>query len=306
MGRKTCERSDSPALSAFLDGALPDEEQLWLARHIDGCAACAAALAALRELDAALIDAVAPDLGVDPGEAYWEGFARQVAEKTLSQVSEAGPPPPARPGVWSFALGALSAVAAMWLLVVLYGSSLVSALPAGGSPGALPGSELVAMRRRVGELRRELVETRRLVTQPAVHALGQNVRAYRKAQEIAVDAQVTDPLLDAVEVALIQLDCTRSREELLTLQDSLAASRLTERLRAAGKASRDSRERRLLGEVTETLERVAGAPAGAWRAADVTVLRRRAGVARLQEQLATLRGNTAIHDNIREVNLESR
>ena len=58
-----CEQAESPALSAFLDGALPDEEQVALSAHLEGCRDCAAELAQLRGLDEALAGAVDADAG---------------------------------------------------------------------------------------------------------------------------------------------------------------------------------------------------------------------------------------------------
>ena len=70
-----CERTKE-LLNAYLDGELPPDRRAQVAEHLRGCAACAAALAELEDLNRAI--------GTLPGAVVPEDFARRVREAAES------------------------------------------------------------------------------------------------------------------------------------------------------------------------------------------------------------------------------
>lgn len=76
---------DESHLSAILDDALPAGDRAEAERHLESCAACRDALAALAGQDEALRAAMV----VDPGDAYFEGFAERVQDRIALAASAA-------------------------------------------------------------------------------------------------------------------------------------------------------------------------------------------------------------------------
>jgi len=101
----------------YAGGTLPARHHRRLERHLAGCAACRAALAALRDVPAALHTDAVPD----PGEAFWTA-QRAAVRRALATLPEPQRQPwlalPWRPG-WPAALAAATAavVLAVWTLM---------------------------------------------------------------------------------------------------------------------------------------------------------------------------------------------
>ena len=83
-------------LGALLDGALSDAQRADAERHLEGCAECQAALAALLAQDTLTHQA----LEHDPGEAYFESFAGRVSERIRAEDRAAAQPRRRAPQWW--------------------------------------------------------------------------------------------------------------------------------------------------------------------------------------------------------------
>ena len=83
-------------LGALLDGALSDAQRADAERHLEGCAECQAALAALLAQDTLTHQA----LEHDPGEAYFESFAGRVSERIRAEDRAAAQPRRRAPQGW--------------------------------------------------------------------------------------------------------------------------------------------------------------------------------------------------------------
>ena len=84
-------------LGTLLDGALNDAQRADAERHLEGCAECQRALAALLAQDALTLQA----LEHDPGEAYFESFASRVSERIGAEDAAAVNPRRVAPGWWA-------------------------------------------------------------------------------------------------------------------------------------------------------------------------------------------------------------
>ncbi len=293
-----CEQAESPALSAFLDGALPDEEQVALSAHLEGCRDCAAELAQLRGLDEALAGAVDADAGHEPGDAYWESFPQRVMERALSEN-----PAVARPGWWrlnTFPVGAVSTAAAVLLILVIHGALRPQGVPAGLPTEAKrpaprrvePAPSGGLLLAQVAELRRELrrleKDHKEYVAQLERDLAQKSTFTLNAVPDTRVEWPSDQVLLSAVEVALIQLSSTRTASELEMLQACLKASKLTERLRKASRQMAQP-ERLAMNGLCQAFESVLKVSATGWERADLSRLLRDTQVDRLHQQLAQLK-----------------
>ncbi len=291
----TCEKTDSPALSAYLDQALPEQEQQALARHIESCAACAAEIARLGELDAALAGAFEPDLSHDPGAAYWDAFAERALGQALGQSPAPAQAVAAPRRFASFVGGALSAIAGMLLLMTLYEAQFVEKIPVGTTVLALktaPDSRIEQYQQTIADYQLQIKALERQVVS--------------RKEQLALSRPVQLPgsaVFDGVEVALIQLAHTRSNDQLQTLQLCLAQSQLTRRLKQFCR-SVSAPLRVDVDAICLALDQVGLLSAGRCDELDIDKLREKAQREQLQQRLARLR--RLRHDNLREVKFASR